>query len=381
MQEDDECADGATFATTYQYDSLARQSQIRYPVVNNSQLAVGYHYSGLGYLQYLTDDSTDYSVLWQAKAMNELGQVIDEQMRNGVETVSTRDSLTGWLLDSKATAHGDNDNVIQHWTYSFDEMGSLLTRGRSDATGVLSSEVFGYDLTNQLTSAVTTTTGSSPRSESYGYDPAGLGNLTQKDGNTYTYGTGCQGGSSAGPHAVCQVGSGTPFAYDSDGNLTNTSSRSVMYNPSNKVVHVDSDPVPSQGHDTGSVDFMYGAGGNRVVQSVTSGGVTSRTVYVGLGGTGKSLFERTTKTGAATQDVHFIYAGSAHGGNAFALRVLDDNTGSPLANRYYSFDHLGSVTAMTMTKVASRRPRRRAWTQPRSDTMPGARAVTRTRAR
>jgi RHS repeat-associated protein len=346
LQEEDECADGATFATTYQYDSLRRQSQIRYPVVNNSQLAVGYHYSGIGYLQYLTDDSTDYSVLWQAKAMNELGQVTDEQMRNGVETVSTRNSLTGWLLDSKATAHADNDNLIQHWTYSFDEMGDLLTRGRSDATGVLSSEVFGYDLTNRLMTAVTTTTGSSPRTDSYGYDQAGLGNLTQKGGNTYTYGTGCQAGTSAGPHAVCQVGNGTPFAYDGNGNMTNTGSRSVMYNPSNKVVHVDSDPMPSQGHDTGSVDFMYGADGNRVVQSVTSGGATSRTVYVGLGGTGKSLFERTTKTGAATTYVNFIYAGSAQAGNAFALLVLYDD-GSPPVSRYYSVDHLGSVTAMT----------------------------------
>src|SRR6185312_7468836 len=47
-----------------------------------------------------------------------------------------------------------------------------------------------------------------------------------------------------------------------------------------------------------------------------------------------------------TRNVHFIYAGSAHGGNAFALRVLDDN-GSLTANRYYSFDHLGSVTAIS----------------------------------
>ena len=69
--------------------------------MKNSQLAVGYHYSGLGYLQYLTDDSTDYSVLWQAKAMNELGQVTDEQMRNGVETVSTRNSLTGLVARFK----------------------------------------------------------------------------------------------------------------------------------------------------------------------------------------------------------------------------------------------------------------------------------------
>src|SRR6185437_485488 len=137
------------------------------------------------------------------------------------ETVSTRNPLTGWLLDSKSTAHADNDNLIQHWTYSFDELGDVLTRS-DNATGAAPSEVFGYDLTNRLTSAVTTTTGSSPHSESYGYDQAGLGNLTQKGGNTYTYGTGCQGGSSAGPHAVCQVGNGTPFAYDSDGNLTNT---------------------------------------------------------------------------------------------------------------------------------------------------------------
>src|SRR6185312_12589969 len=86
IQEADECADGATFATSYQFDSLGRQSLVRYPIVNNSQLAVGYHYTSLGYLQYLTDESTDYSVLWQAKAVNVLGQITDEQMRNGVET-------------------------------------------------------------------------------------------------------------------------------------------------------------------------------------------------------------------------------------------------------------------------------------------------------
>jgi YD repeat-containing protein len=83
-----ECADGATFVTSYQYDALGRQSQIRYPLVGTNQLAVGYHYSSLGYLQYLTDDSSDRSVLWQATAVNALGQVTDERMRNGVETCS-----------------------------------------------------------------------------------------------------------------------------------------------------------------------------------------------------------------------------------------------------------------------------------------------------
>jgi RHS repeat-associated protein len=82
-----------------------------------------------------------------------------------------------------------------------------------------------------------------------------------------------------------------------------------------------------------------------VVQSVTTAGVTSRTVYVGLGATGKSLYERTTTPGAPTRHVHFIYAGATHGGSAFALRVLDE--GGPMTDRYYSFDHLGSVTAMS----------------------------------
>ena len=94
VQEGDECADGTAFATTYEYDSLGRQSLIRYPAVKSSQLAVGYHYTNTGFLQYLTDESTDYSVLWQAKAINGLGQVTDDQMRNGVR----RRSLFGTRL-------------------------------------------------------------------------------------------------------------------------------------------------------------------------------------------------------------------------------------------------------------------------------------------
>jgi RHS repeat-associated protein len=91
---------------------------------------------------------------------------------------------------------------------------------------------------------------------------------------------------------------------------------------------------------------MYGADGNRVVQAVNSGSTASRTVYVGLDATGKSLFERTSTPGAVTKNVNFIYAGAAHGGNAFAVRVFDGN-GAVTANRYYSFDHLGSITAMS----------------------------------
>ena len=124
--------------------------------------------------------------------------------------------------------------------------------------------------------------------ESYLYDS--LGNLTQKGGKTYTY-TGCN----AGPHAVCTVDGSPAFAYDANGNMTSGHERTVDYNPANKAIHIDSHPATSQGNDTGTVDFVYGADGNRVAQIAgTKDGSVARTVYVGLGGTGKSMYERLT---------------------------------------------------------------------------------------
>jgi hypothetical protein len=78
-----------------------------------------------------------------------------------------------------------------------------------------------------------------------------------------------------------------------------------------------------------------------------SGVVGERTLYVGLGATGKSLYER-TKRGGTTEHVHFLYAGASHGGNAFALRVVTESSSSVSAEmKYYHFEHLGSVTAMS----------------------------------
>ena len=129
----------------------------------------------------------------------------------------------------------------------------------------------------------------------------------------------------------------------------------------NKVSHIEG-KLNAAGGASPTVDFMYGADGNRVVQltgttaSGNTGGDTARTVYVGMGGTGKSMYERTTKTWTV-EHVHFLYAGGVHGGNAFAVRVVTadkptEDTSSPpkdptVAIRYQHFDHLGSVTAST----------------------------------
>jgi RHS repeat-associated protein len=61
----------------------------------------------------------------------------------------------------------------------------------------------------------------------------------------------------------------------------------------------------------------------------------------------KSIYERTVR-GSTTEHVQFIYAGGAHGGSAFAQRVItEEGTAppAPAAIKYNHFDHLGSITA------------------------------------
>jgi RHS repeat-associated protein len=342
VQEVSDCADGATFMTSYEYDSLGRQSVIKYPAVSGPQLTIWSHYTRAGFLHYLTEDApSEPGLLWQAKAYSPLGQVTDEQARNGVETVANRNAVSGWILGSTSTAHADAGTMIQNSSFTYDEAGDLLTRTRSDQVNdAASSESFTYDGLNRImTSHVDVNALNYHAADTYGYDD--LGNLNNKGGNSYGYGTGCLAGSRfAGPHAVCTDHTGgTPFVYDGNGNMTAGKGRTIQYNFENKPVHIQS--------PGGSIDFMYGADGNRVVQLVASGSTTSRTVYVGLGGTGKSMYERTTGSDGSIQHVYFIYAGAAHGGNAFAVRVLN---GTTTADRYFSFDHLGSTTAVSDEK-------------------------------
>src|SRR5262249_21614184 len=113
--------------------------------------------------------------------------------------------------------------------------------------------------------------------EQYEYDF--LGNIQTKGGSTYSY-TGCARG--GGPHAVCRVGNGPAVSYDENGNMTDDGNRTIDYNAANKPIHIDSHPAAGAGIDPGTVDFIYGGDGHRVVQEAAGGGTTARTVYVGL---------------------------------------------------------------------------------------------------
>ena len=346
IDQEVQCVDGQRFFTNHTPDEFGRPSIVTYPEVMGSRLAVQYHYTQRGYLHYVSNAADD-TIFWKAAGMNADGEVTDEYTGNGVQTVSRRNPATGWLQSRSSTAHADGETLIQNWTYHYDEAGNLLFRSRDDdLAGQPSNETFGYDDLDRLTtSEVSIPSQSYDATDHYEYD--GLGNRTKKNDDVTTY-TGCSADTrAAGPHAVCTVAGSAAFHYDDNGNLTSGGGRTVTYNNANKPTRID-----AQGTAATFAEFMYDADDNRVVQSAgTVGDAASvaRTVYVGLGASGKGLYERRAQ-GSTTVHTQFIYAGGAHQGNALAVRVVTDNgpPSSPLVEtKYYHADHLGSVTAVS----------------------------------
>jgi RHS repeat-associated protein len=333
----DDCVDGETFSTNHTYDNRGRESVTTYPVVGSSRLSVRYNYTSLGFLWYVSD-AADTTLYWAAMARDPSGRVTSEYMRNGVETTTLRNQATGWMQGSQSVSHADNDTLIQNWAYHFDEVGNLRDRLRSDAVnGPTSVETFTYDALNRLHTSTVYVGTESPTVETYDYDVRG--NIEWKAGKHYTYGAagGCATG---GPHAVCTTIDGGPqFEYDANGNLENDGNRLIRWDLANKVTRIQS--------GGNFADFIYGADGNRVVQETSGGGHTARTIYVGLGATGRSLFERTRRDDGTVEDTHFLYAPGEHNGNAFAIKVAHGMSLSSPTMSFNHFDHLGSVTAVS----------------------------------
>ncbi len=69
---------------------------------------------------------------------------------------------------------------------------------------------------------------------------------------------------------------------------------------------------------------------------------------MGLGATGKSLYEQTTRGDGTKEHSLFLFAGGHHGGSAVALKVVTvAAASSTAAMKYFHTDHLGSVTAIS----------------------------------
>ncbi len=166
-------------------------------------------------------------------------------------------------------------------SYTYDLAGNVQTL--TDATNNGLVQTFGYDWLDRLTSAATTAIGISQYSHTYAYNA--IGNLTNYNGNAYTY--------DGRPPAVTSA-FGNSYGYGAVGNQTSRIIAEVNIHPDLRLRQ------PAGGRGDGSIDasFVYDAEGQRVKGTV--GGVT--TVYMHRGCTsGRTAVTQFYEGGCAPQ--------------------------------------------------------------------------------
>ena len=300
---------GASYATTTAYDSLARPSYLTYP----TGFKIENRYDGFGHLAEVWSNSLTTNVrYWKANSADAQSAITNEILGNNLTSTYSYDPGTGRLktMDTKNSASATLRNLSFQW----DTVGNLTQRSWWDGTATR-TESFTYDgYLNRLTGVT------GPVNKSYTYDA--LGNFTNKsDVGNYSY-TGCGGR----PHAVCATSGAvtTSFTYDGNGNQLTGNGRTQTWTSFNKVKTV------TKGTTTST--FAYGADDQRI--SKVYG--TDTIHYVG------KLYDKVT-SGSYQGHQHYLYAGS----NLVGV-YISRNQGSPTAfMTYYHGDHLGSIDTVT----------------------------------
>ncbi len=296
-----------TIDTTYSayrtYDSYGRVNTQSV----NAVFATRNVYNTNGYLSEVRRDS-DNSLLWRADTMDAQGHVTKQTYGNGVVTDRAYNAQNGRL--TSILANGPN-SAVQNQSYVYDSIGLLSSR----SDGVQgSSESFGYDTLNRLTS--TTKSGATV---SVTYDA--IGNITNKsDVGGYTYG-------GSRPHAVTQAGANT-YTYDGNGNMLTGAGRTLTWSSYDMPVQI----VEASGTTT----FIYNYDHVRVKQTTGSKTVVYLNPRIDLGG----HYNKET-VGSVVTETFYFYAG----GQVVGAYVTKTNT-SPQTN-YFHADHLGSISVVT----------------------------------
>ena len=236
----------ATYTRSHTYDNLNRASstQINFQDLDNvcgglncnyvanvyydqfsrikfqqdvSSKAIQNHYNGFGFMTRVSDAATgdDYYEILKTDKWGNIAQ--DRRAGNTSLTADfIYDKDRGWL-NAISSLHQDYD-------YDFDVLGNLESRVD---IGNSQSECFRYDRLNRLERTTrfnnaapncASTTGNIEL-QTIAYD--GRGNITQKDGQTYSYLTANPTTIGASPHQVQSKG-GQTFLYDDNGNMTSS---------------------------------------------------------------------------------------------------------------------------------------------------------------
>ncbi len=291
------------------YDENGRLDKTSYP----SGLQVMRLYDSLGQVRELrrSDDGSN-RLLWRADSRDAERHVTAFTQGNYLQTRRTYNPDDG-LVTHISTGH---NNTVADLEYVFDKLATLRQR-KDNVQGL--TEDFGYDMLNRLTSYAI----NGGTAKTVTYDDTG--NITSKsDVGTYSY----PAAGTARPHAVQTVSGAynANYTYDDRGNMTTGGGLSVTWYVFDKIESI------TQGST--QISYIYGADKERLSQTVNN----VRTEYY-----------RDTVSGFMAERV--AYQGVRWNNYLFAegemVGVHFEHTDGSEEIRYYTSDHLGSISVLT----------------------------------
>ena len=288
--------DNVDYTTSYTYNACQMLEQ-----KSPSGMRITYQYNNYGLLTSMRNGDNN-NLLWQANAINALGQITESTLGNGLKRVSGYDT---YHLPNQIQLK-DGTTVIDRVDYSFSSTTGNLT-SRNDISNSR-NEVFGYDNLNRLTS-ISLNGGTA---NSIGYNANG--NINNKfDVGSYQYAT--------NNHAVTtitnKVSSYNPSALD----ITCTSYNRVSL-------------LTQQGSIVKKLSLTYNTDKQRNKTLYYENNVLKKTMYY------VGNYEKEVIAGGATKEYDYIY--TPEGLSAIAIK-----TNGVRSLYYVNTDHLGSIRVVT----------------------------------
>ena len=324
---------------SFQYDSAGRLSEIKYSDLEaGSDYSIDQTYSPItglldtltyptstsGYrfkLQYeyqngqlirIADFDDASATLWRANASDARGNVVDETLGNGLQSIKKYDAVTGWLDVLETTAN--NGTSIQSLAYHFDSLGNLIER--HDLRQGL-SERFYYDTLSRLDYS----TLNGVTNLDMAYDESG--NVASKSGvGTYAY-------DAAKIHALTAIDGELLFGYDANG--------SVVGDPRTFTLSHYSSKLPKSAHwvDGGYTStFSYGPDQQRFLQLASFPKGSETITYIG------GLLEKVAGA-SGTSWKHYIFTPSGR------TALYERRSDGAEETYFFTQDHLGSIDSIT----------------------------------
>ena len=362
--DDAEMAAGSfrTFTVEYGYDgNYGRVKAKRFPgrTALGGQTVPGetvtFDYDSQGYLVGETElvNGAPGRRYRRVGEMSARGQVVLQDLGNGVVETNGYDPSTGLVLNVQATKPGGA--LIRQTEYRYDHFLNLTWQEKTipPAAPTRATETFAYDDLQRIVTASRLwegLTGESPATDNYSYDD--LGNIKSKSdyATSYAYGNIARSIRLAGPHAVASIvkkdGSTAPFTYDWNGNMIAGDGRVIEFDLLDRPVRTcqgTTTPCPAGAVTT---DFAYAPDGGRYrhrVYGPVDPKFGPRTVYYV-----DKDYELVVWSPSSERPSVVVEARSYVGGSV----VLYRRDANPPEPRYEHVDRLGSLDAVTDAAAA-----------------------------